>query len=54
MPSPTYEKNKTHIYNWRSKNKDKVSIINNRCRRNLYAFNKQAQLLRNILISFNI
>lgn len=54
MPSPTYAQNKKSIYNWREKNKEKVAIINNRCRRNLYAFNKQAQLFRNILISFEI
>jgi len=54
MPSLNYLQNKKSIYNWREKNKDKVAIINNRCRRRMYAFNKQAEILRNILIPIEI
>lgn len=50
MPSPTYDQNKIHIYNWRAKHPAKNNEIQREYSKRYMRFQRECQRLRNILI----
>jgi hypothetical protein len=52
MPSPTYSQNKASIYRYREKNIEKFREYDKIRKRQYYAYQSQAKMLRLMLINF--
>ena len=50
MPSPTYEQNKTHIYNWRNKYPEKYNKQKQKDIKKRAIWNEIQKIFLNILI----
>lgn len=50
MPSPSYEQNKKHIYEWNNKNYERKKQINNNWKRKHDSWKKISKIYFNILI----